>query len=143
MSARSTAELRIVQGLTRIVVAFLYFSHGAQKILGWFGGFGANHGTADLHTRFGAAGIIELCGGALLMLGLFTRPAAFIVSGEMAVTYFWMHAPRGFWPWVNRGEVVAIYAWVFLFYFVAGPGAFSIDGWLAKRRGRPAARAAE
>jgi putative oxidoreductase len=88
----------------RIVVGFTYWTHGAQKLFGWFGGFGPDGGTVDLATRFGAAGIIEFTCGLLIMVGLFTRPFAFIASGEMAVAYLWMHVPRGgFWHWANRG----------------------------------------
>lgn len=117
----------IAHGLMRIVVGFLYWTHGAQKLFGWFGGFG-DGGTADLSTRFGAAGIIETVSGALIVLGLFTRAAAFIASGEMAVAYFWMHVPRGgFWPWANGGELVAIFCFVFLFLAAAGAGAMSLD----------------
>jgi putative oxidoreductase len=124
-----------VLGIMRIAVAFLYWSHGAQKFMGWFGGFGSDGGTAALASRFGAAGVIEFFGGLLVMLGLFTRPVAFLIAGEMAVTYFWMHMPRGgFWPWLNRGEVVACYAFVFFYLAVAGSGAFSLDRLLARRR---------
>jgi putative oxidoreductase len=119
----------------RIIAAFLWWSHGAQKIMGWFGGFGQDGGTADLFTRFGAAGMIEFFLGLAIILGLFTRPAAFIASGEMAVTFFWMHVPRGsFWPWENRGEVVALYAFVFLFIAASGGGDFSLDGWWRRRK---------
>jgi putative oxidoreductase len=125
----------IVHGLLRIVVAFLYWTHGAQKFMGWFGGFGPDGGTADLTTRFGVAGIIEFFGGLLLMLGLFTQPVAFIASGEMAAVYFVAHVPRGgFWPWANGGEAPAAYCFVFLFLAFAGAGAFSLDGVLRRRR---------
>jgi putative oxidoreductase len=127
-----------VLGIMRIAVAFLYWSHGAQKFMGWFGGFGPDGGTAALASRFGIAGVIEFFGGLLLILGLFTRSVAFITSGEMAVTYFWMHVPRGFWPWLNRGEVVACYCFVFLYLAVAGAGAFSLDHRLSRRRTRTA-----
>jgi putative oxidoreductase len=126
----------MAHGLARIVIGFLYWTHGAQKILGWFGGFG-NGGTADLTTRFGAAGLIEVIGGALIMVGLFARPAAFIASGEMAVAFFWAHVPRGgLWPWENGGEVVAVYSFFFLFIALAGPGAFALDTQLKRRRSR-------
>lgn len=131
---RSRQPVVLAHGLMRIVVGFTYWTHGAQKLFGWFGGFGPDGGTADLATRFGAAGIIEFTCGLLIMIGLFTRPFAFIASGEMAVTYFWMHVTRGgFWHWANRGEVVAIYAFVFLFLAAAGAGALSFDGWLRRR----------
>lgn len=115
-------------GLMRIAVGAAYFSHGAQKLLGWFGGFG-DGGTVDLMTRFGAAGVIEFVAGGLIVLGLFTRPAAFIASGEMAVTYFWMHWARSgdMWWWNNGGELVMVFSFVFLFLAVAGGGAFALD----------------
>jgi len=122
-----------VLGIARIAIGFMYFTHGAQKLFGWFGGFG-DGGTAELMTRFGAAGLIETTCGALLMLGLFTRPAAFLASGEMAVAYFWMHVPRGsLWHWENRGETVAIFAFIWLLFSVLGSGAFSLDAYLRRR----------
>jgi putative oxidoreductase len=125
----------VVQGIARIGIAFLYWTHGAQKLMGWFGGVGANGGAADLMSRFGVAGVIEFCGGLLLMAGLFTRPVAFIVSGEMAVAYFWMHVPgRGLWPWLNRGENVAYYSFAFLMFAAIGGGAFALDNILRKRK---------
>jgi len=121
------AALRIAAGLA-------FFSHGAQKILGWFGGFG-EAGTAELMTEFGAAGMIELVGGALIVLGLFTRPAALIASGEMAVAYFWKHAGGSgeLWWWDNRGELVMVYSFVWLFFAVWGAGPFSLDAWRHRR----------
>lgn len=110
-------------GLMRIVIGFLFFTHGAQKLFGWFGA----EGTAELLSRFGLAGILETVGGLLIMLGLFVRPVALILSGQMAVAYFWMHLPNGWWPWANRGELAALYSWVFLFLATAGGGSFSLD----------------
>lgn len=121
------AALRIAAGLA-------FFSHGAQKILGWFGGFG-EAGTAELLTEYGAAGMIELVGGTLIVLGLFTRPVAFIASGEMAVAYFWKHAGRSseLWWWDNRGELVMVYSFLWLFFAVWGAGPFSLDAWRRRR----------
>ena len=112
-----------VQGLTRILVGLLFFSHGAQKLFGWFGA----EGTADLFSRIGIAGVLEFFGGAMLMLGLFTRPVAFILSGQMAVAYFWVHQPGGLFPWDNRGELAALYSWVFLLFATLGGGSFALD----------------
>jgi putative oxidoreductase len=120
-----------VQGLTRIVVGLLFFSHGAQKLFGWFGA----DGTADLFSRMGVAGVLEFFGGAMIMLGLFTRPVAFILSGQMAVAYFWVHQPGGLFPWDNRGELAALYSWVFLLYATLGSGSFSLDGVFSKDKG--------
>lgn len=125
----SHVALRIAAGLT-------FFSHGAQKILGWFGGSGPDGGTVELFTRFGAAGVIELVGGALIIIGLFTRPVAFLASGEMAVAYFWAHWGRSgeMWWWDNRGELALVYAFVWLLFAAWGAGGFSVDDWLRRRR---------
>jgi len=120
----------VVQGLTRIVVGFLFFTHGGQKLFGWFGA----EGTVDLMSRFGVAGVLEVVGGAMFMLGLFTRPVAFVLSGMMAVAYFWIHVPRGLWPWGNGGELAALYSWVFLFFATVGGGSFSLDSMLEAKK---------
>lgn len=128
----------IAHGLLRIAAGFMYWSHGAQKLLGWFGGFGRDGGTAPLASEFGIAGTIEFCGGLLIMLGAFTQPIAFLCSGEMAVAYFWKHVPRGgLFPWQNGGEVVALYSFIFLFFAAAGAGAFAIDAWRSRRSAVP------
>lgn len=118
------AALRIFAGLG-------YFSHGAQKIFGWFGGFGPDGGTADLMTRFGAAGVIEVVCGIAIILGLFTRPLAFLASGQMAVAYFWAHvAGQGsLWWWANGGELPMVYSFLWLYIAVRGAGSFSVDAW--------------
>ncbi len=118
----------------RIAVGIAFFTHGGQKIFAWFGGFGQS-GTAELMTRFGAAGIIEVVAGTLLVLGLFTRPAAFIASGEMAVAYVWMHwAGQGeMWWWENGGELALVYCFVWLFFAAWGAGPFSLDAVLRGR----------
>lgn len=124
------------QSLLRIAAGVAFWSHGAQKLLGWFGGVGQDGGTVELMSRFGVAGVIELVGGALLALGLFTRPVAFIASGEMAVAYFWMHWARSgeMWWWENRGEVVLLYSFIWLFFAAAGAGPWSLDAMLRSRR---------
>lgn len=122
------AALRIFAGLG-------FFSHGAQKLFGWFGGFGQEGGPAELMTRFGAAGVIEVVCGVAIVLGLFTRPLAFLASGQMAVAYFWVHvAGQGslFW-WANGGELAMLYSFLWLYLAGRGPGAFSLDAWLARR----------
>ena len=123
--------------LLRIIAAAAFFSHGAQKLFGWFGGFGAG-GSAELMSRFGAAGVIEVVVGIALALGLFTRVLAFIGSGEMAVAYFWVHAAGSgsIWWWVNRGETVMLFSFVWLFFAAYGAGPYSLDAWIAKRRQR-------
>jgi putative oxidoreductase len=126
----------------RIVAGAAFFTHGAQKLLGWFGGMGADGGTVELMSRFGAAGVIEVVGGFLIMIGLFTRLAAFIASGEMAVAYFWMHAASSgeiFW-WANRGEMVMLFSFIFLYFAAAGAGPLSVDEAMARDRTGAAAR---
>ena len=120
----------------RIMVGLAFWSHGAQKLFGWFG---ANR-TVEFMSRFGIAGTIEFFVAPLVVLGLFHRPAAFLISGEMAVTYWWMHvAGRGeLWWWANRGELPLVYAFLFLVIATRGGGDFSIDALLANRK-RPAA----
>ena len=124
----------------RIVAGLLFMQHGVQKL---FGGLGGNQ-VETLLSQGGVAGILEFGGGLLIIAGLFTRPVAFILSGEMAVAYFSAHLPQGFWPIMNRGELAALYSFTFLFFFMNGPGSFSLDAWLTARRdGAPIQRAAE
>lgn len=114
-----------LQGVLRIVSALHFLQHGTAKLFGvpvveMFSGL-------KLFSLLGAAGIIEVVGGLLLLVGLFTRPVAFILSGQMAVAYFLFHAASNFWPLLNKGELAALYCFVFLFFSAAGPGAFAVD----------------
>ena len=120
----------ITHNALRIVAGFLFTLHGVQKL---FGGLGGNQVEALMSQR-GIAGILEFFGGLLIMVGLFTRPVAFLVSGQMAVAYFIAHAPNGFWPIMNRGELAAFYCFAWLFFCAHGAGKYSIDGWLACRK---------
>jgi putative oxidoreductase len=106
----------------RIVTALLFIPHGTQKL---FGFPGAQQAVSPLLSMMGIAGILECVGGVLLLLGVFTRPTAFVLSGEMAVAFFTAHAPRGFWPILNRGELAALYCFVFLYLACAGGGPWS------------------
>ena len=121
---RFTSFAPQILSIFRILAGVMFACHGAQKILGAFGGMPP--GTLNALTR--TAGIIELVGGALIAIGLFTRPAAFLCSGLMAVAYFMGHAPQGFWPKLNQGEPAIMYCWLFLYLAAAGPGAWSLDG---------------
>ena len=116
------------QALLRIVTAYLFLLHGTTKLLGV--PHVAMFDKLELFSLVGVAGLIELAGGVLLLLGLFTRPAAFIMSGEMAFAYFMGHAPRGnaLLPMLNQGELAVEWCFVFLFFAAAGPGAWSLDG---------------
>jgi len=120
----------------RIVAGFLFFQHGAQKILGLLGGMGGQGATADVLTRAWFAGIIELVGGAMIAIGWLTGWVAFLCSGEMAFAYFLAHAPQGFWPILNRGELAALYCFVFLYMAAHGAGPLSVDALLGGKSRR-------
>jgi putative oxidoreductase len=113
--------------LLRIVAGLLFTFHGLQKLFGMYGG-----NAVELMTIPGLAGLIETVGGALIMIGIFASPAAFIASGEMAYAYFVMHQPKGTWPIQNGGELAALYAFIFLYISTRGSGIWSVD-WLRGR----------
>ena len=113
-------------GLLRIAVALLFLQHGLVKLFGFPPG--AQPGPQPIASLLGVAGVIETVTGVLLLLGLFTRPAAFVAAGFCAVAYFYAHAAQSFYPVINQGELAAIYCFIFLYFFFAGPGSFSIDG---------------
>jgi putative oxidoreductase len=112
-------------GILRIVAGLLFLSHGLVKLIGFPPD--AQPGQQELLTLLGVGGVIELIAGALIVIGLFTRPAAFIASGEMAVAYWMVHAPGSLYPVVNGGEAAILYCFTFLYFVAAGPGAFSLD----------------
>jgi putative oxidoreductase len=109
----------------RIVTALIFMEHGTQKLLGFPPG---SNPQPALLSLYGFAGMLELVGGLLILLGLFTRPVAFILAGEMAFAYFMGHAPRGFFPVNNGGDASILYCFVFLYFVFSGPGAWSLDG---------------
>jgi len=113
-----------VLSVLRIITAFLYMAHGTQKLLGYPPGTGIPF---ELMTLRGASGILEAFGGGLILLGLFTRPVAFLLSGHMAFAYFISHAPANFWPILNRGELAIMFCFVFLYLSAAGGGPWSLD----------------
>ena len=110
-----------------MVAAFIFLMHGTQKVLGFPSG-----ARMPLTSLFGVAGMIELAGGVLILLGLFTRPVAFVLAGEMAVAYFRAHVPRGTWPIDNGGELAVLFCFIWLYFSAAGPGPLSLDA-LRKR----------
>jgi putative oxidoreductase len=114
-----------LRSLARIVTGFTFSLHGWQKAFGLFGGLGGTR--PPLSSMLGAAGVIETIGGALIIFGLFTRPVAFLLAGEMAVGYFRTHAPRGLWPLTNGGELAVFYCFYFLWLSSAGAGPWSLD----------------
>ncbi len=111
--------------LLRIFAGLLFLAHGLVKLFGF--PEGAQPGQVPLASLFGVGAVIELVTGTLIVLGLFTRPAAFIAAGQMAVAYWMFHAPSGFLPILNGGELAIIYCFVFLYIAAAGPGAFALD----------------
>lgn len=109
----------ITLNLLRIAAGLLYVPHGCQKLFG--------EQPPDFTTLLGLAGVLELIGGSLILIGLFTRPVAFILSGQMAVAYWTAHAPRGPWPIGNGGELAVLFCFIFLFLFAHGGGSWSVD----------------
>jgi putative oxidoreductase len=120
-----------VLSTVRIVVALLFFEHGMSRLFG----FPSPLPTPALFTVYWFAGAIEFVGGALVAVGLFTRPAAFVMSGEMAFAYFLRHAPGGFFPILNRGDGAILFCFMFLYLAFAGAGPWSLDTLLSRRRG--------
>jgi len=114
--------------LLRIVIGFTFSLHGFQKL---FGAFGGTH--AHMLSLLWFAGVLECFGGVLIILGLFTRPVAFLLCGEMAVAYFKQHAVKGFWPILNGGELAVVYCFVFLYLVYAGAGPVSLDRAVRKK----------
>ena len=121
----------VTHALLRIVAGLLFICPGGMKLFGWFGGMPAG---VVLTPLLIVAGVIEVAGGAAIALGLFTRPVAFLASGEMAVAYFMGHFPQGFWPIQNHGELAVLLCFLFLFFWANGSGPFSLDEWLWRRR---------
>ena len=118
-----------LRSVARVMIGFTFSLHGWQKLFGFLAG-----SSMPLDSMLGVAGAIETFGGALIILGLFTRPVAFLLSGEMAVGYFRAHAPRGFWPISNGGELAVFYCFFFLWMSAAGPGRWSLDNLFGKDR---------
>ncbi len=111
-------------GILRIVAGFLFLEHGAQKLLGFPP---ATHGMTEMFTLLWFAGVLELVGGFLILIGLFTRHVAFILSGQMAFAYWMAHAPQSTYPAINGGDAAILFCFFFLYLVAAGPGAFSVD----------------
>jgi putative oxidoreductase len=118
--------------LLRIVAALLFLEHGTQKLLGF-----PPPPTPMQGAMIVAAGLLELFGGLMLVVGLFTRPVAFILAGEMAVAYWTVHAPRSFYPALNMGDAAILFCFIFLYFAAAGGGPWSVDALRGGRR-RPA-----
>jgi len=129
--------IQITLCLLRVVSGLLFLQAGGMKLFGWFGGMPGSNGAAPpLMSQVGIGGILEFFGGVLILLGLCTRPVAFVLSGEMAVAYWQFHAPNGFWPIQNHGEPAVLLCFIFLYFAARGGGDYSLDAWI--RRKRPA-----
>ena len=121
--------------LLRVITGALFMEHGLQKLFGllvdpsqpW-------HGAPPMFSQFWFAGVLETFGGLLIVLGLLTRPVAFLLAGEMAVAYFMAHFPRSFWPVLNNGEHTVLYCFIYLYLAATGAGPFSLDDVIATRR---------
>jgi putative oxidoreductase len=123
---RALSVLRIVTGL-------LFLEHGTGKLLGFPP---SDHAAPTLLSLMGVQGVLELVGGFLILIGLFTRPVAFLLAGDMAVAYFMAHAPKSFFPTINGGQLAILFCFVFLFLVVAGGGTWSADEQLVRSRAR-------
>jgi len=119
----------------RIAAAFSFVTHGTQKLFA--APVAAPREPVELLSLAGLAGVLETFGGLFLLLGLFTRPVAFLLSGEMTVAYFLNHAPLGFWPILNRGELATLFCFIWLYLAAAGPGPWSLDALRRRTRARP------
>lgn len=125
MKSKNTVWMeQVALNLLRIVAGFIIWQNGAQKLFGYPGG----EPVGDFFGMMGLAGVLEVVGGTLMVLGLFSRPVALILSGEMAWAYFQVHAPEGFWPVMNAGERSALLSFLFLYLAARGGGVFGIDG---------------
>ena len=127
MPAAWTASAPCLLSVLRIMAAFVFVEYGTGKMLAWPGPLMPGGGTAPLMTQAGIAGMLEMFGGALLLVGLFTRPVAFLLSGEMAFAYFIGHAGKSFWPMLNGGAEAVTFCFLWLYLSAAGGGPWSLD----------------
>lgn len=126
---------QITYFLLRIVVGFLFCQTGGLILFGWFGGMPGTDGSAPpLLSQVGIGGLLEFFGGIAIMLGLLTRPVAFILSGMMAVAYWQFHAPSGTWPVQNQGMPAVLFCFIFLFMAAQGGGDWSLDALIRRTR---------
>jgi putative oxidoreductase len=127
--------VEITYFLLRVVSGFLFIQSGGMILFGWFGGMPGSPGAPPLMSEMGIGGILQFFGGIAILLGLFTRPVAFIMSGMMAVAYWQFHAPHGGWPLQNQGVPAVIFCFVFLYMAARGGGDWSLDALLRRKRG--------
>ena len=121
--------------LLRVVAGFLFLQAGGMKLFDWFGGIPAEHGGHPaMMSQIWIGGVLEFYGGIAVLTGLFTRPVAFILSGEMAVAYFQFHQPGGLWPIQNHGEPAVLLCFIFLFFAAHGAGGWSLDDFIRHKK---------
>ena len=127
--------VQLIYFLLRVVAGFLFFQAGSVILFAWFGGIPGQPGkTPPLMSQMGIGGVLEFFGGLAIALGVFTRPVAFILSGEMAVAYWQFHAPQGGWPLQNQGVPAVLFCFIFLYVAAQGGGDWSLDTLLRRRR---------
>ena len=129
--------VKITYFLLRVVSGFLFIQSGGLILFGWFGGIPGQAGHPPLLSETGIGGVLEFFGGIAIMLGLFTRPVAFILSGMMAVAYWQFHAPNGAWPLQNQGMPAVLFCFIFLYMAARGGGDWSLDALIRRKRGKP------
>jgi putative oxidoreductase len=127
LPSRWQSRSDILLGLLRLITGFLFIQYGSAKLFAFPGSMSPDGSTVDPMSLMGLAGVLELVGGGLFLAGLFTRPIAFVLSGEMAFAYFIGHASQGFWPLLNQGVAPILFCFVFLYFSAAGPGALSLS----------------
>jgi len=127
ITARWSELASLFHALLRIVAGLNFITYGTMKLFAFPVGMPPDNSTAPLLSQTGVGGILEVVGGALMLIGLFTRPVAFILSGEMAVAYFQFHLPQGFWPVLNMGTPAVLYCFIWLYFSAAGAGPWSLD----------------
>lgn len=137
ITARWVSWAPYLRSILRIIAASLFVQYGSTKLFAVPAAIMPGGGTASLTSLAGVAGALELVGGALLLVGLFSRSAAFMLSGQMAVAYFMAHAPQGFWPVLNGGAPAVIFCFLWLYLSAAGPGPWSLDALCRRESGAP------
>jgi putative oxidoreductase len=130
--------IQVTYFLLRVISGFLLLQAGGLILFGWYGGMPGQASPPPLLSQTGIGGILEFFGGIAIMLGLFTRPVAFILSGMMAVAYWQFHAPQGGWPLQNQGMPAVLLCFIFLFIAAQGAGDWSLDALIRRKRGRTA-----
>lgn len=132
VAARWQASAPQLLALFRIVASIIFMQSGTMKLFAFPAGVPPDNGTVELLTQVGIGAVMEVVGGALVLLGFFTRPVAFVLAGEMAVAYFQFHQPTAFWPTMNGGVAAIMFCFLFLYLSAAGPGAWSLDALRAR-----------